>query len=155
VARIASALGQRVIVHDPYAKLDGVPASPVGLDGLLEGSDVVSLHCPLTPDTRSLLNRERLALLKPGAIVINTARAELIDEQALLEALYAGRLSAGIDCFVDEPPRPDEPLLRTPNVVLTPHIGGTTAAALQAMGVGAARHILDALAGSRVLGPVG
>src|SRR6185436_18004775 len=98
-----------------------------------------------TPDTRSLLNRERLAVMNAGAIVINTARAELIDEVALLEALRAGRLLAGLDCFIDEPPPPDAPLLHAPNVVLTPHIGGTTNASFRAMGVGAARHIRDVL----------
>jgi D-3-phosphoglycerate dehydrogenase / 2-oxoglutarate reductase len=150
VARIASALGQNVLVHDPYANLAESGANASRLKDLLERSDVVSLHCPLTSETRSLLDSRRLALLKPGAIVINTARAELIDENALHDALRAGRLSAGLDCFLDEPPRPDSPLLGAPNVVLTPHIGGTTMAAFRAMGVGAARHILDVLAGTDV-----
>jgi D-3-phosphoglycerate dehydrogenase / 2-oxoglutarate reductase len=146
VARIGAALGQRVLVYDPFANLDGLQLEAANLDELLRQSDVISLHCPLTSGTRSLLDRNRLALLKRGAIVINTARAELIDEQALLEALNAGTLCAGIDCFIDEPLRPDSPWLAAPNVVLTPHIGGTTSAALRAMGVGAAQHIIDALA---------
>jgi D-3-phosphoglycerate dehydrogenase / 2-oxoglutarate reductase len=147
VAQVAAAFGQQVVVYDPYIKPHDLPAgaTPVDLDSLLQRADVVSLHCPLTPDTRSLLDRRRLALLKPGAIVVNTARAELIDEDALLEALHANRISAGLDCFIDEPQRPDAPLLRAPNVLLTPHIGGTTGASFRAMGVGAARHIVDAL----------
>lgn len=98
------------------------------LEELLAGADVVSLHVPYLPSTRGLLSRERIALLKPGAIVINTARGELIDEPALVEALRAGRLGgAGFDVFSGEPPAPDHPLLATdlPNVVTTPHVAGS------------------------------
>jgi D-3-phosphoglycerate dehydrogenase / 2-oxoglutarate reductase len=147
VGLVAAALGMQVLVHDPYAKHEDLPqnARQAGVEEVLRNSDIVSLHCPLTADTRALLNRERLGWMQPGAILVNTARAELIDEEALLEALHQNRIFAGIDCFMEEPPRLDEPLLSAPNVVLTPHIGGTTTAAFRAMGVGAAQHILDSL----------
>jgi phosphoglycerate dehydrogenase-like enzyme len=98
------------------------------LDALLAEADIVSLHVPLTPATRRLLSRERIGRLKPGAIVINTARGELVDEAALAEALDAGRLGgAGIDVFGGEPPPPDHPLLRCPasGLVLAPHLAGS------------------------------
>jgi phosphoglycerate dehydrogenase-like enzyme len=98
------------------------------LDALLAEADVVSLHVPLTAATRRLLSRERIGRLKPGAIVINTARGELVDEAALAEALDAGTLAgAGIDVFGGEPPPPDHPLLRVspPGLVLTSHLAGS------------------------------
>lgn len=145
VASVAMALGQNVRVFDPFAKPSDLPAAVAlcGLEDLLRSADVISLHCPLTSDTYSLLNKERLSLLKAGAIVINTARAELIDETALLEALHAGRICAGLDCFIEEPPAADSAIVTAPNVVLTPHIGGTTTSSFRAMGVGAAKHIVD------------
>jgi D-3-phosphoglycerate dehydrogenase len=98
------------------------------LDALLAEADVVSLHVPLTRATRHLLSRDRIGRLKPGAIVINTARGELVDEAALAEALDAGTLAgAGIDVFGGEPPPPDHPLLRVraPGLVLAPHLAGS------------------------------
>jgi glyoxylate reductase len=98
----------------------------VALETLLGESDFVSLHCPLTPATENLLSRERIALLKPGAIVVNTARGQVLDEAALAEALASGRVAAaGLDVFRDEP-RVPESLLRLENVVLTPHLGSGT-----------------------------
>jgi glyoxylate reductase len=101
-------------------------ARRVALEALLRESDFVSLHCPLTPSTENLLSRERIGLLRPGAIVVNTARGQVLDELALAEALAAGRLAAaGLDVFRDEP-RVPEALLRLENVVLTPHLGSGT-----------------------------
>jgi D-3-phosphoglycerate dehydrogenase len=99
------------------------------LDALLAEADIVSLHVPYTPATRRMLSRERIARLRPGAIVINTARGEIVDEIALAEALVAGRLGgAGLDVFGGEPPPPDHPLLRiqAPGLVLAPHVAGAT-----------------------------
>ncbi|MGO1051259.1 2-hydroxyacid dehydrogenase [Crossiella sp. CA198] len=97
------------------------------LDELLAGSDYVSLHLPLSAATHHLINAERLALLKPTAILINTSRGALVDQDALAAALTAGRLGgAGLDVFDPEPPPADLPLLRAPNVVLSPHAGGVT-----------------------------
>jgi glyoxylate reductase len=95
------------------------------LDELLATSDVVSLHVPLTPETHGLLSRERLPLLQDGATLINTARGAIVDENALVEELVSGRISAGLDVFADEPHVPER-LLGLPNVVLTPHIASAT-----------------------------
>lgn len=97
------------------------------LDELLAASDVVSLHVPLTPDTTGLLNADRLARLRPGTVLVNTARGGLVDQPALVEALRTGRLAAaGLDVFADEPTQPDDPILSCPRVVLTPHVAWLT-----------------------------
>jgi D-3-phosphoglycerate dehydrogenase len=114
----------------------------------LAEADVVTLHCPLTPTTRHLMDDAAFAALKPGAILINTARGGLVDEAALLRALAAGRLfGAGLDVLEQEPPPPDAALLRARNVVLSPHTAASTAEGLARMARQAARNILDALDG--------
>ncbi|HHY85686.1 MAG TPA: D-2-hydroxyacid dehydrogenase [Verrucomicrobia bacterium] len=131
VARIGAAFGMNVIatVRRPPAG-DCSGARFVDLETLFRESDVLSLHCPLTPETHHLVNRERLALMKPGAILINTGRGPLIDEAALAEALNEGRLAgAGLDVLSTEPPDATNPLLRARNCVITPHIGWATRAA--------------------------
>jgi len=117
VAKRAQAFGMRIVFH---RRSGGLP-----LDELLRTADVVSLHVPLTPETRGLISRERLALLQDGATLINTARGASVDEDALVDELVSGRISAGLDVFVDEP-RVPERLLELPNVVLTPHIASAT-----------------------------
>lgn len=147
VAQVALALGMRVLIHDPYATKDSLPAGAelIDRDLLISSSNVVSLHCPLTEQTRNLLDDKRLAKLPDNCIVINTARAGLFDESALLQELRNGRLHAGIDCFQDEPLGEGSPWLTAPNAILTPHIGGTTAMAFRQMGVMAAQSILKHL----------
>lgn len=147
VAQVALALGMQVVASDPYARPGSLPdgVRMVELDDLLPLSSVVSLHCPLTAETRHLLDARRLALLRDQAIVVNTARAGRFDEAALPAQLHAGRLHAGIDCFQDEPLGPDSPWLTAPNTVLTPHIGGTTVTAFRQIGVMAAQSILSHL----------
>ncbi len=104
------------------------------LERLLSESDIVSLHAPLTPETRGLLGRDELLLMRPSAILINTARGALVDEEALAELLRAGRLAgAGIDVFQDEPPSANHPLRGCKNVVLTPHTAGQTREAMERM----------------------
>ena len=99
----------------------------VTLDGLFRTSDIVSLHTPLTAETRHLVNRERIGMMKPTAFLVNTARGPVVDEAALTEALRAGRIAgAGLDVFEQEPIDPGNPLLEMDNVVLTPHIAGIT-----------------------------
>jgi glyoxylate reductase len=124
VARRAEVFGMRVTHH---GRSDGLP-----LDELLRSSDVVSLHVPLAPNTRGLLSRERLALIRDGASLINTARGAIVDEEALVDELVSGRISAGLDVFTDEP-RVPERLLGLPNVVLTPHIASATVETRAAM----------------------
>jgi len=102
------------------------------LDDLLRESDVVTLHVPRTPDTEGLIDARRLALLRDGATLINTARGEIVDEDALVRELVAGRISAGLDVFAHEPDVPAD-LFGLPNVVLTPHIGSASVQAREAM----------------------
>jgi D-3-phosphoglycerate dehydrogenase len=110
-------------------------ATSVSLDELLARSDVVSLHVPLTPQTHHLLDAAALARLRPGAILVNTARGAVIDEDALVAALRTGRLSAGLDVFEGEPLPAGHPLTTLTNVVLSPHNASHTEAALRAMGM--------------------
>ena len=136
VARRVHAFDAHVLYADPVVALSAAEetalgAARVGLDELLAGSDVVSLHVPLTAETRALVRRETLAKMKPGAVLINTARGALVDEAALVEALRTGRLAgAGLDVFEREPPGADNPLLALDNVILTPHIAAGTRDAL-------------------------
>lgn len=151
-ARFAKGLGMTVQAYDPFTPAEVFAAEGVSqvddLDKLFATSDVISLHCPLTPATARLVNVERLALMGPDAIIINTARGGLIDEDALAAALAEGRIfGAGLDTFAQEPPPPEHPFWREPRLVLSPHIGGVTAAANIRVGVEAARGIVDYLAG--------
>jgi glyoxylate reductase len=124
VASRAQAFGMEIVFH---RRTGGLP-----LDELLRTADVVSLHLPLTPETDGLVSRERLALLQDGATLVNTARGAIVDEDALVEELVSGRISAGVDVFADEP-RVPERLLELPNVVLTPHIASATVETRAAM----------------------
>jgi phosphoglycerate dehydrogenase-like enzyme len=128
VARIAAAFGMAVLAWDRDPGREYPDDEPVAerlpLDDLLARSDVVSVHLKLSPESTGLLDGERLARLRPGAVLVNTARGAIVDERALVEALRSGRLGgAGLDVFATEPLPPDHPLRTAPNVVLTPHIG--------------------------------
>lgn len=146
VAEVARALGMRVIACSRH-QVDGVENAD--LPTLLSTADVITLHCPLTEATRHLLDASAFAMMKPGAMVINTARGGVIDHDAMLEALQSGRLAGvGLDVYPNEPRIP-EGLLALDNVVCTPHIGANTAQTRQDMLEACARQILDALAGKR------
>jgi phosphoglycerate dehydrogenase-like enzyme len=137
VAVLCRAFGCRVLAHDILDFPEFYAANqvtPVGLEDLLAQSDLVTLHVPLDETTRNMLSAERLALMKPGAFLINTARGNLVDEAALKSRLMDGRLAgAAFDVFAVEPPE-DRELLALPNFIATPHIGGSTEEAILAMG---------------------
>jgi phosphoglycerate dehydrogenase-like enzyme len=125
LAPILQVMGARVIYHARKPKT--VPYEFASLEALLEQSDIVTLHVPATPETHHLINRSRLALMKPSAILVNTARGELVDEGALNGALKNGHLrAAGLDVFGQEPVSPQNPLLSLDNVVVTPHVAWLT-----------------------------
>lgn len=123
--RLAQPLGMNFIAHDPYA--DSTAAAELGvdlvdLDDLFQNADFVCINCPLTDETEGLVNAERLALMKPTAFLINTARGPIVDQPALTQALSEGRIAgAGLDVFADEPSSADDPLFAFDNVITTPH----------------------------------
>ncbi|GAA3726933.1 D-3-phosphoglycerate dehydrogenase [Spinactinospora alkalitolerans] len=151
VAAIAGAVGMRVRAHDPFLPPDArlppdVLAQPE-LRSLLDRADALTVHVPLTAQTRGLIGGGELDMLAPGAIVVNAARGGVIDEAALAERLVSGRLGgAGIDVFADEPPH-GSPLLDTRNAVLTPHCAAHTGDSLRRMSVHAAEGIITVLEG--------
>ena len=127
VAARLRAFKARVLAYDPYVRQPPEGVELTGLEELLRASDFVSLHAPVTAETQNLVSRERLALMKPSAYFINTARAALTDEDALYEMLVAGRLAgAALDVLQNEPLQGDNRFLSLPNVIVTPHLGGAT-----------------------------
>ena len=127
VAARLRAFKARVLAYDPYVRQPPEGVELTGLEELLRASDFVSLHAPVTAETQNLVSRERLALMKPSAYFINTARAALTDEDALYEMLVAGRLAgAALDVLHNEPLQGDNRFLSLPNVIVTPHLGGAT-----------------------------
>ncbi|MCD5973090.1 hydroxyacid dehydrogenase [Pseudomonas quasicaspiana] len=154
VATVCQALGMPVRVYDPFLKDDSDLQGAVAVDSLaalLSESHVLSLHVPLTAQTRNLIGAAELAMLPVGAVLINTARGEVVDETALVDALRSGQLyAAGLDTMAIEPLPSNSPLLHLDNVVLTPHVGGSTPAALAAMARDAATNVLGFLDGKPV-----
>ena len=143
VVRRAEAFGMRAIWADPQA------AGSVSIDDVFAAADVVSLHCPLTPETRHLVNADRLARMKPTAILVNTARGGCVDEAALIAALHAGRIfAAALDVFEREP-EIDARFYDCPRLVLAPHIGSATTEARTQMAQLCADAVIDVLAGRR------
>jgi len=134
VATIGKAFGCNILAYSRSQKVEGTSLKMkyVSLDDLMAQSDIVSLHVPLNPGTKNLIDARRLSLMKSSAIIINTARGPVIDNTALAEILKRGGIAgAGIDVFEMEPPLPaDHPLLNAPNLVLAPHIGFATREAL-------------------------
>ncbi|HEY1779316.1 MAG TPA: C-terminal binding protein [Roseiarcus sp.] len=153
----AKAFGLRVLAYDPFLAPDvfaSVGVEGVGFDALLASSDFVSVHAPLTPQTRGLLNASALAKMKPGALIINTARGPLIDEKALIAALDSGRLGgAALDVLETEPPLKDSPLIGRPNVVLTPHTAFYSVEALEELQTKCATDAARVLSGQPPLYP--
>lgn len=149
VGELARAFGMPVLAHDAR------PANPpeydfrwAAIEQLFATADVVSLHCPLTPETAGLVNRQRLALMKPSSILINTSRGSLVVESDLAEALNAGRLAAAaVDVVASEPIRPDNPLLSARNCVITPHIAWATLSARRRLLAAVAENVGSYFAG--------
>jgi glycerate dehydrogenase len=133
VARMAAALNMRVLVNTRTPQISArSEVNFVSLEQLFEEADIVSLHCPLTPQTEKLVNAERLGMMKPSAFLINTARGTLVDEAALAAALYNGKIAgAGLDVLAKEPPPAENPLIDAPNCFITPHLAWATKAARQ------------------------
>lgn len=157
VGRRARAFGMRVVYVSPSPKPEferEVGASRTDLEGLLAQSDVVTLHLPARPDTRNLLDRSNFAVMRRGAILVNTARGDLVDEEALLEALDNGTVwAAGLDVFAREP-QVDRRLIEHPRVIALPHLGSATAETRRAMASLAVANVRAVLSGKEPLTPV-
>ena len=147
LAILLRAFGCRVLAHDildfpEFYAANGV--EPVGLEELLAASDIITLHLPLNETTRNILSADRMALIKPGAVLVNTARGGLVDEPTLKAMLLDGKLAgAAFDVFVEEPPE-DTEILTLPTMLATPHIGGSSEEAILAMGRAAIRGLDEA-----------
>ncbi|NVK22990.1 MAG: hydroxyacid dehydrogenase [Kangiellaceae bacterium] len=153
--RMAKGLGLKLVGFDPFAPDSAFEALGVTrcatVEDMLAQSDILSLHCPLTDQTRGLLNADSIARMPKGSYIINTARGGLIDEPALVAAIESGHLAgAGLDTFASEPPAADHPFFAVPEIVLTPHIGGVTREAGARVGVDAVRGIFQILDGQTV-----
>jgi len=155
LARLLRGFEGRILSYDAYVPADRIRAGgaePVNLDTLTRESDLISIHCSLTPETRHLFDAARFRMMKPHAIIVNCARGAVIDEAALVEALREGVIGgAGIDVFEEEPPRRDNPLFLLPNVVVTPHLAGGTHQARERINRLAAENVIRAIRGERVL----
>ncbi|MCL6431087.1 MAG: C-terminal binding protein [Anaerolineae bacterium] len=151
VAVKALALQLRVLAYDPYIDVSRVatlPVALVGLEELLRTSDYVTLHCPLTEETRHLIGAAELAMMKPTAYLINMSRGPVVDQNALYEALARHRIAgAALDVLAQEPPSPDEPLLRLDNVILSPHSASLSDESVQELRRETARSVVDVLKG--------
>lgn len=153
VARRLRGFDCRLLYAGPRldAEAEALGASYVEFETLLATSDIVTLHCPLVPQTRGLIGAKELALMKPTAILINTSRGPVVDQKALLDALRAGRIgAAGLDVTNPEPLPPDDPLLALPNVVVLPHIGSASVATRTRMAQLAADNLMAGLRGERL-----
>ena len=158
VARCATAMGMHVCAYDPGLGLGlGLSADvesverAASLDALLVQSDVLSLHCPLTPQTQGLIGAEQLKRLPRGAILVNAARGSLVALAALVDALRSGQLQgAGLDAFEDEPLPAQSPLRWLSNVLMTPHVGAHTDASSEAVAMMAAQNLVKVLRGEPV-----
>jgi glycerate dehydrogenase len=150
-AEIARAFGMKVVAHDVSTSPSAEGVEWTGIDDLFRNSDIVSLHCPLTASNHHLVNAQRLALMKPTAVLINTSRGLLVDEAALAEALDRGQIAAaGLDVLSHEPPHDNNPLLSARNCHITPHIAWATRAARSRLLATAVENASAFLAGKAV-----
>jgi D-3-phosphoglycerate dehydrogenase len=154
LAELAGPFGTRVVVHHPSRNLRMLPehvSQVQRLEDALADADIVSLHCPLTAQTRNLINDRTIAVMKQGAYLVNTARGGVVDEAALAEGLRSGRIAgAALDVFASEPPDPANPLLAMTNVIFTTHVAGVSDNSYLNMGMESARNVLAVLRGEPV-----
>ncbi|AHC51448.1 2-hydroxyacid dehydrogenase [Sulfolobus acidocaldarius SUSAZ] len=148
VARIGKAFEMEVLGYDLYIKKSDEGIRLTDLSTLLKESDIVTIHVPLTQETKNLIGEEQIRLMKPNAIIINTSRGGIIDEEALLKALKEKRIAgAGLDVLALEPPNPNNPLFSLDNVIITPHVAGVTHEAAERGFIGALTQVLNLLQG--------
>lgn len=152
VARIASSLGMRVITHSRSVRKDFDGAAEfVDFDTLLAESDVISLHCPLLPETRNIINKNSISKMKDGVIIINNSRGQLINEQDVADALKSGKIyAAAVDVVSSEPISADNPLLTAPNCLITPHISWAPKESRQRIMTGTAENIQAFISGKPI-----
>ena len=154
LATLVAPFGVPVLVYDPALADELLPMGAervASLHALASRSDIVSLHVPLTEATRGLVDSDMLYQMRPGSILLNTSHGAVVVDDALVEALESGHLAgAGLDTFVDEPPDAASPLLKFPNVVLSPHVAGVTEEAVRRMGLSTAENTLAVLQGGRI-----
>jgi D-3-phosphoglycerate dehydrogenase len=148
----------KVLTYDPYVTADALVAAGVegvSFDDLLARSDFISVHAPLQPATRGLMNAKAFAKMKKGVLLINTARGPLIDESALIAALDSGKIGgAALDVLTTEPPPKDSPLLGRDNVILTPHTGFYSVEALEELQTKCASDVARVLSGEKAVYPI-
>lgn len=154
-----AAFGAKLIAYDPYAPDGGWPDIPhervSSLDELLQRVDLVTIHTPLTPETKHLIGRRELALMKETAVLVNVSRGEIVDEEALYDALKSGRIfGAGLDVFKKEPPTTDNPLVGLPNIVVTPHAAGGTRETQEKSSLVTAQQLVHVLNGGQPMNRV-
>jgi len=158
VARRLKPFGVELLYHDVVGREEleaELSVRRVELDTLLRTSDIITLHTPLTPQTRGLISRRELDLMKDGVYLVNMARGKVVDQRALVEALRSGRVAgAALDVFEDEPLDPTDPLASMDNVILTPHIGASSGEALRRLALQVAEGIIEVLRGGAPEDPV-
>jgi len=151
VAKLLTSFETKTIAYDPYVSEETAKkcnAKLVDFETLLKSSDIITLHCPLTKETRGLIGWDEVELMKPGVLVINTARGPIFPEKVLYKALIEGKIAgAAIDVFEKEPPNLDEPLYKLDNVIVTPHIAAYTREGLRKMDITVANDVVKALKG--------
>lgn len=158
LAKVARAMGMKVLAHDPGLAKEEIRARgarPSRLETLLGRADFVSLHAPLVPATRHLIDGRAISQMKKGAFLINAARGPLVDEEALARGLHSGRIGgAALDVLEGEPPDPASPIFDAPNLILTPHMAGSTRECLESIAARAGADIARVLSGKRPRYPV-
>jgi D-3-phosphoglycerate dehydrogenase len=151
-AKRCLAMEMTVLVHDPYVKPEAIAAAGCepapDLDAAIPRADFITIHCPKTPETVGMFNGPRMKKMKRTAYLVSTARGGIVDEAALHQALTDGTLpAAALDVFDREPPEPDNPLFKLPNIILSPHMAGVTAEAMERMAAEAAKNVLSVFDG--------